>query len=155
MSIDQVNYNDYMEDYQGAALERHEDTEALSNSGRKVAAMHFGGCAVECLLKSMILASLSRGASQEWKTDSNNPGHTIYNPGHSLQNALRQNNRLYHRAQRFQEVIKWMTIVENPDNQHFIEMRYSSNNPDDAEYKKWWSAYNSLRSWLQKQATQL
>ncbi len=144
-----------MEDYQGAALERHQDTETLSNSDRKLAAMHFGGCAVECLLKSIILASLPRGVSQEWKTDSNNPGHTIKNPGHSLHNALKQHNRLYSRVQKFPEVMNWLSIVESPYNQHFIEMRYSSNNPDDAEYKTWWLAYNRLRSWLHKQATQL
>ena len=144
-----------MEDYQGAALERHQDTEALSNSDRKVAAMHFGGCTVECLLKSIIMASLPRGARQAWKTDSNTLGHTIKNPGHSLHNALKQHNRLYSRVQRFPEVRNWISIVESPYNQHFIDMRYSSNTPDDVEYKKWWSAYNSLRSWLQRQATQL
>ena len=144
-----------MEDYQGTALERHQDTETLSNSDRKVAAMHFGGCTVECLLKSMIMASLPRGASQEWKTDSNDPGHTIKNPGHSLYNALKQHNRLYSRVQKFPEVMNWLSIVENPDNQHFIDMRYSNKEPNEIEYKKWWSAYQRLRSWLQKQATQL
>jgi hypothetical protein len=32
-----------MEDYQGAFLARHKDTETLDASARKVAAMHFGG----------------------------------------------------------------------------------------------------------------
>ena len=140
-----------MEDYQSAFLQRHRDTEILDRSNRKIAAMHFGGITIECLLKSMILASVS---SQEWKTDSNNPGHTITNPGHSLTAALKSNNRLYSRVQKFPEVIKWINIVENPS-QNFITMRYSSSEPNDDEYKQWLSAYTSLKQWLHKQATQL
>lgn len=140
-----------MEDYQSAFLERHRDTEILDRSNRKIAAMHFGGITIECLLKSMILASVS---SQEWKTKSNNPGHTITNPGHSLTAALRSNNRLYSRVQNCPEVIKWINIVENPS-QNFITMRYSSSEPNDDKYKEWLSAYTSLKQWLHKQATQL
>ena len=140
-----------MEDYQSAFLQRHQDTEILCKSNRKIAAMHFGGITIECLLKSMILASVS---SQEWKTDSNNPGHTITNPGHSLRAALKSNNRLYSRVQKFPEVIKWINIVENPS-QNFITMRYSSSEPNNDEYKQWLSAYTSLKQWLHKQATQL
>ena len=76
-----------MEDYQSVFLQRHKDTEILCSSNRKVAAMHFGGVTIECLLKSMILASLPKSAKREWKTDSNNHGHTITNPGHSFQDA--------------------------------------------------------------------
>jgi hypothetical protein len=140
-----------MEDYQSAFLQRHQDTEILDRSNRKIAAMHFGGITIECLLKSMILASVS---SQEWKTDSNNPGHTITNPGHSLRAALKSNNRLYSRVQNCPEVIKWINIVENPS-QNFITMRYSSSEPNNDEYKQWLSAYTRLEKWLQKQATQL
>jgi hypothetical protein len=140
-----------MEDYQSAFLQRHQDTEILDRSNRKIAAMHFGGITIECLLKSMILASVS---SQEWKTDSNNPGHTITNPGHSLRAALKSNNRLYSRVQNCPEVIKWINIVENPS-QNFITMRYSSSEPNNDEYKQWLSAYTSLKQWLHKQATQL
>jgi hypothetical protein len=140
-----------MEDYQSAFLQRHQDTEILCKSNRKIAAMHFGGITIECLLKSMILASVS---NKEWKTKSNNPGHTITNPGHSLTAALKSNNRLYSRVQNYPDVIKWINIVENPS-QNFITMRYSSSEPNDDKYKEWLSAYQSLKRWLQKQATQL
>lgn len=144
-----------MEDYQAAFLQRHKDTETLcSPPARKVAAMHFGGITIECLLKSMIFASLPRNAKREWKTDSNNPGHTITNPGHSFQDALKRHNKLYDRVQKFPQVMKWLVTVENP-NQHFIDIRYSGSEPDDAEYKQWLSAYTSLMGWLQKQATKL
>ena len=145
-----------MEDYQSAFLQRHKDTEILcSRPTRKVAAMHFGGVTIECLLKSMILASLPKGASREWKTDDNSPGHTITNPRHSFQDALKRHNRLHTRVQNLPEVMKWLITVENPKNQHFIDMRYSSNEPNDEDYKQWLSAYMSLIGWLQKQATQL
>ena len=140
-----------MEDYQSAFSQRDDDTKILCESNRKIAAMHFGGITIECLLKSMILASVS---SQEWKTDSNNPGHTITNPGHSLRAALKSNNRLYSRVQNCPEVIKSINIVENPS-QNFITMRYSSSEPNNDEYKQWLSAYTRLEKWLHKQATQL
>ena len=144
-----------MEDYQSAFLQRHQDTEILCESNRKIAAMHFGGITIECLLKSMILASVS---SQEWKTKSNNPGHTITNPGHSLTAALKSNNRLSSRVHNYPDVIKWINIVEKPvenPSQNFIDMRYSSSEPNDDKYKEWLSAYTGLKQWLQKQATQL
>ena len=143
-----------MEDYQSAFLQRHIDTETLCGSERKIAAMHFGGVTVECLLKAMILSSLSKGAVREWKTDSNNPGHTITRPGHSFNEALNRHNRLRTRIQQFPEVMKWLGEVESP-NQHFIDMRYSCNEPDDESYKRWLNAYQRLRGWLQTQATQL
>ena len=144
-----------MEDYHAAFTQRHFDTETLCQSGRKVAAMHFGGVTIECLLKAMIFASLPKGATQEWMTDSNNPGHTITNPGHSYIEALRRHNRLSSRIDKFPEVRKWLDEVENPTSQHFIDMRYSSIEPDDTSYKRWLNAYKCLKGWLQKQATQL
>ncbi|BBD55514.1 hypothetical protein [Planktothrix agardhii] len=144
-----------MEDYQSAFLQRHKDTEILCSSNRKVAAMHFGGVTIECLLKSMILASLPKSAKREWKTDSNNHGHTITNPGHSFQDALKRHHKLYDRVQKIPQVMKWLVTVENPKNQHFIDMRYDGSEPNDEDYKQWLSAYKSLIGWLQKQATQL
>jgi hypothetical protein len=143
-----------MEDYDAAFLARHQDTESLNSNARSIAAMHFGGVTIECLLKSIILNNLDRGASREWKTESNNPNHTITNPGHDLQAALKRCNRLYSRVQKFPAVIKWINTVECPQ-QHFIDMRYSSNEPSEVDYKQWLSAYKSLLGWLQTQATQL
>lgn len=144
-----------MEDYQAAFIQRHTDTETLDKSGRKVAAMHFGGVTIECLLKAMIFASLRKGATQEWRTDCYDPGHTITNPGHSYPEALKRHNRLRSRIDNFQEVRKWLDEVENPIGQHFIDMRYSGIEPDDESYKRWLNAYQRLKGWLEKQATQL
>jgi hypothetical protein len=98
-----------------------------------------------------ILAVLS--VSKEWKTDSLDPGHTITNPGHSYFEALRRHNRLNSRIQKFPEVMKWLQDIEYP-NQHFIDMRYSCSEPDEASYKRWLDSYRRLRVWLQRQATQ-
>ncbi len=143
-----------MEDYQSAFVNRHTDTQALHQSERKIAAMHFGGITIECLLKSMIFATLPKGASSEWKTESNSPGHSITNPGHSYIEALKRHNRLKSRVEKFPEVMKWLNEVEKP-NQHFIDMRYCCSEPNDVDYKRWLDTYQRLREWLQKQATQL
>ena len=140
-----------MEDYRAAFEQRNQDTEALYSSERKVAAMHFGGITVECLLKSLIFANLPKHAQKEWKTDSNAPGHTYTNPGHSFQEALRRNNVLNTRVSRNPKVRNWIKIVENPNQMSFIDMRYSSSIPHEQNYKEWWFAYTSLRNWLLNQ----
>ena len=144
-----------MEDYHSAFMERHLDTETLCQSGRKVAAMHFGGVTIECLLKAMIFASLPRGATQEWMTDSYDPGHTFTNPGHDYREALKRLNRLRSRIDKLPKVQILLDAVENPIGQHFIHMRYSGIEPADPNYKRWLHAYKSLNEWLQKQITTL
>ena len=144
-----------MEDYHSAFIERHIDTDTLDQSGRKVAAMHFGGVTIECLLKAMIFASLPTGATHEWMTDSYDPGHTFTNPGHSYTEALKRHNRLSSKIDKFREVRKWLDEVENPNGQHFIHMRSSGIEPAYPNYKRWLYAYQSLKAWLHTQATQL
>jgi hypothetical protein len=143
-----------MEDYDCAYRERHLDTQELLSSHRKIAAMHFGGVTVECLLKAMIFASLPKGSMKEWKTDFSDPGHTCTNPGHNYQAAIKRHNRLYSRIQSFPAVMKWLQEVESPS-QHFIDMRYSCSEPDDDSYKRWLDSYRRLKTWLQQQATTL
>lgn len=145
-----------MEDYQAAFLARIMDVEALHNSGRRTAAMHFGGVAIECLLKYIICTSLPKNSKGEWewKTDMNDPGHTFTNPGHSYDAALRCHNQLRFRIQQRKYVLKWLNEVENPGN-HFIGIRYSGNEPDDEHYRQWLKSYQHLKGWLQKQSTSL
>jgi hypothetical protein len=141
-----------MEDYQAAFLQRHQDQIILDKNNRRIASMHLGGIVIECLLKRMIMASLPRNASQEWKTDSNNPGHTIKNPKHSLINAVRCHSRLYTAVQNFPVVLDWLNIVERPYSKHFIDLRYDGNEIKQEDYQKWFQAYNHLKGWLQQQA---
>ena len=143
-----------MEDYQSAFLERRIDTESLHKANRAIAAMHFGGITVECFLKAIILSSIPTKAASDWKTNSHDPGHTLTNPKHSLVEALKRHNRLFHRVQKNPAVVKRINEIENPS-QHFIDLRYSSKQPDDYRYKEWYKSYKSLLSWLQCQSTQL
>lgn len=139
-----------MEDYQSAYLQRTSDAAILDKNGRRIAAMHLGGIAVECLLKYMLFTTLPKNATWEWKTISNNPGHTITNPGHSYIEAIQRHQRLRDRIQRFPVVLQWLNDVENPDS-HFIKMRYVGNEPDPIKYAQWHKSYKRLMKWLQNQ----
>jgi hypothetical protein len=143
-----------MEDYHAAFLQRAKDVTVLDQNGRRIAAIHIGGVAIECLLKHIIFTSLPKGARKEWKTETCDPGHTMTNPGHSYQEALNRHNRLRSRVQQFPFVLAWLNDVENPDG-HYINMRYSGNEPDDEKYKQWVQSYRSLVDWLLKQSTKL
>ena len=129
-----------MEDYQAAFIERHFDTKTLDQSGRKVAAMHFGGVTIECLLKAIICHTIPGGASQNLRT-------------HSCKELLKKHPKLQSRATH--KVREWLDEVENPTSQPFIDMRYCGIEPNDASYRHWLYAFNQLTNWLQQQATQL
>jgi hypothetical protein len=150
----------FMEDFQAAFVEHHTDVEALDTTNRCTATMHFGGVAVECLLKAIVSASLPRNSrgEKEWKTENNDPDHTVYNPGHSYDAALRAYNKLKTRADNFPQVRKWLSEIEHPGC-HFIDMRYQGKETHDRsaeeKYKHWKETYTRLVNWLQKQATQL
>ena len=142
-----------MEDYQAAFLERFYDTKKSYESKRKIAAMHFGGITIECLLKAMIFATLPNSATKEWKTYENNPGHTFTNPGHSYSEALKRHNKLKSRIDKFPQVREWLDQVENPIGQHFIYIRYCAIEADNINYESWFKTYTRLIEWLKKQAT--
>lgn len=143
----------WMEDFQAAFLARHKDVIALHEKRRLIASMHMGGVALECLLKAKLSATLPTNASgkKEWKTDSNDPGHTTHNPGHSHLQALRCHNSLYQRVmQGNQYVLLWLDKVQNPEC-HFIDMRYIGWEPDERKYNAWYDAYSRLIGWLLSQ----
>jgi len=143
-----------MEDYHMAFLQRVVDVEKLHEAGRCTGAMHFGGVAIECYLKYLIFTSLPEEAKWEWKTGENDPGHTITNPGHSYQNALRCYNKLWSLVQRAPLVLKWLNEIENPEG-HFIDLRYLGKQPDDAKYKQWRKSYQGLLGWLRANSSKL
>ena len=142
-----------MEDYQAAFLERYSDTKKLHESGRKIAAMHFGGITIECLLKAMIFATLPNSATKEWKTYENNPGHTFTNPGHSYSEALKRHNKLRYKIAQRPYVKEWLDQVEKPIGQNFIDIRYCAIEADNINYESWFKTYTKLIGWLQKQST--
>jgi hypothetical protein len=148
-----------MEDFQAAYKERHADVEALHAARRRTAAMHFGGVAVECLLKAIAWVSLPKNSQgeREWKTKTNDPGHTISRPSHNLEEILHISHKLRDRAKGDPRVYIWLNNVERPEC-HFIDMRYlgRETNTSDSEqrYKRWRKSYTSLVSWLEQQGTQ-
>lgn len=136
-----------IEDYASAFLERAQDQAVLAKADRRIAAMHMGGIVIECRLKSLIFRSLSP-AEQNWKTDDYAPGHSITNPGHNLQNALKRCPRLYTKAQR-NNILPWLAIIQNPCGE-FIQLRYSSHKVSDKDYSQWVKAYRILIDWIEK-----
>ena len=152
-----------MEDYHSAFLERSTDVEKLHEIGRHTAAMHFGGVTIECLLKYILCLCmpLNHDGEKEWYTCEENPRdtitnpkHTITNPGHNYQKALeyarRYNRHLHRRIRDFPQMMTWLQIVETPSG-HFINMRYQGTEPDARSYEQWYTVYNRLKSWLQKE----
>ena len=140
-----------MEDYNAAFLRCARDVEVLHEQKRHIAAMHFGGVAIECLLKHMIFTSLPKNAIKDWYDGSDktkNYGHTYKNPGHSYNAALGCLNTVHDGVKRFSAVESWLNIVERPDGL-FIDMRYSGNEPEEEKYTRWYRSYLSLKGWLQ------
>ncbi|WP_017710735.1 hypothetical protein [Prochlorothrix hollandica] len=143
-----------IEDYQAAHGQRDQDTGALHRGDRKIAAMHWGGCTIECLLKAMILAQIGNPQQRQWHTSQQPQPHGIERPGHDLQDALRKHQKLADRVNKFPEVRSWLSRVNDPGG-HFIHLRYSADEPDSEAYKEWWTAYERLYRWLVKQTTQM
>jgi hypothetical protein len=140
-----------MEDYAAAYHERFVDTIALDEAERHLAAIHWGGVATECLLKSLVVAG--RGIS-EWETEQNPTGHGVTNPGHALVAAIKRHNKLWNRFQQFPEAMRWLDKVDTPS-VHFIDIRYRSDPPSQEAYREWKHAFVRLTSWLHKQSTQI
>ena len=140
-----------MEDYYTAFLQRTEDVTVLDKNGRRIAAVHLGGVAIECLLKHLIFASLPRNARKEWKTNKNDPGHTFTNPGHDYMEALNHLQQLRSIiVRKYPLVLVWLNDVENPAG-HFIDVRYAGKELSDEKYKRWVSSYRRLVDWLAQQ----
>ncbi len=140
-----------MEDYEAAHDERRVDTEELDKAGRRLAAVHWGGVAVECLIKALVVTG--RGIS-EWDTESTPRGHGVTNPGHDLKEAVKRHNKLRDRFLRFPDAMRWLDKVDTPS-VHFIDIRYRSDPPSEEAYREWHNAYRRLVGWLHRQATQI
>jgi hypothetical protein len=88
-------------------------------------------------------------ARKEWKTDASDPGHTITNPGHYYEEALKRHNKLRSSIQQYPFVLAWLNDVEKPAG-HFIDIRYVGKELGDEKYKRWVKSYRSLKDWLEK-----
>jgi hypothetical protein len=123
-----------MEDYQAAYVARVQDVEVLHDAGRKLAAMHMGGIAIECLLKYLV----PKSPTLDLKT-------------HSYEAILRCHNHLRFRVEHGYHVQDSLYTVEHPNGYvHFIDIRYVGKEPGKDTYTHWRNTYQYLLRWLQK-----
>lgn len=102
-----------MENYLEVFSQRCFDVHALMHKERYLAAMHFGGIAVECLLKAKLI---DRYGLKVWYDESPDPdpGHVIKNPKHSYKNALSHLNSLQVYLDNSKEMSAHFERVEYP-----------------------------------------
>lgn len=142
-----------VEDYFGAFQARALDTDILYQAGRSVGTVHFGGIAIECLIKSIIII---RHGIEEWHTEYNNQLHGIKNPGHDLIQAFRLIPELRCRLKESPQLVSCLNILLNPiGNGNYINERYNGQDIPEERLKEWYNAYLSLRRWLLKNRTKL
>lgn len=146
-----------MENYEGAYRQRHQDTQVLHQADRKTAAMHLGGCAIECLLKAMILAQIPDLDQRQWCTKGVSQTDGIKRPGHDLARAVNKHPTLESRIHSNQKVRQWLERVNQPcsGTQSFIDLRYTDVEPQSEEYQTWWDSYTQLCRWLERQIWEL
>jgi hypothetical protein len=136
-----------MENFLLAYQARELDTAALIDADRKVGAVHFGGCTIECLLKAIIVR---RFGIDEWEEDKNGRKHGIKNPSHTLMKALETVPELTRRMASSPHVKGCVETLQNPKID-FIDMRYDGEELADDRFKEWHAAYHSLKLWLNQQ----
>ena len=124
----------------------------LHNKGRKIGAIHFGGIAIECLLKNMIV---QYHAINSWGSISKHSGQPITNPKHFLFYALIRIPKLQLRVTSNPEVMKMIRDIQQPFGDHYIEWRYVGTEPNTEKYDEWYQSYNKLRIWLIEQSMNL
>jgi hypothetical protein len=147
-----------MEDYNAAFLRCAKDVEVLHEQKRRIAAMHFGGVAIECLLKQMLVTSFPEGATMDWyKNERKTPGygHFIKNPGHDYNEVLSQYDGLQSRVDSTPGIQQLLDDIKDPNGCPFIDMRYSSQEPEESGYNEWREKYQSLLAWLLEQSMKL
>lgn len=131
-----------MEDYLGAFYERVLDTKVLEQAARKVATVHLGAIAIECLLKAMIV---ERYSIDGWKQNMNGTLHGIVNPGHDLISAIHSIPELRSRIPN--SMLGYISLLQTPK-LDYIDMRYDCEDIDDEILQKWVEAYKRIRGWL-------
>ena len=163
-----------MENYRRAYEERLRDQQALAESGRYVAAVHFGGVVIECLLKAM---RVELDGIKEWHSNGDpcehcghptRPArpqpHGVMNPGHDLMGAVTKWQRLWNRISKMPPqqqnfYIGLLSTLKNPmpgnANIDFIALRYECVFPRENAYEEWLIAFKRCHHWLLSQETEL
>ena len=143
-----------MEDFAGAYLARKNDIFALPrNQNHTIAIFHFGGIAVECQLKAMLLVYHK---ITDWKYQSCRStdllfGQPIKNPSHDLLKAIKDMPELYNAARLDGQFLTHLEKIKRPlgsTNPDYVSLRYI---PETIEsLSKWQNSFNYICHWLHK-----
>jgi hypothetical protein len=158
-----------VEDYRSAYRERLQDERTLEDANRRLAAMHFGGVTIECLLKAMqveteritdwhVAAKICPGCNSVIQPGHPQP-HGIQNPGHDLMAAIQKWPRMFQRLSTLpgpsrDTLLQHLSVLKDPLG-NYIDLRYKHQTPTDAEFEKWHRAFVRLEGWLRQQDQEL
>ena len=146
-----------MEDYAGASDERFADVDALLASApkRSTAAVHIGGVAVECRIKSIVLRyhRILRWSEQGARPSDGFWRKPVPRPGHSLISAVRIMSKIYERAKADPLFLTHLDRLMHPIGSQdidFIDMRYAATGVDSRALDEWEKSLEYVRGWLRK-----
>ncbi|MFZ9738100.1 MAG: hypothetical protein ACO3EZ_08845 [Prochlorotrichaceae cyanobacterium] len=143
-----------MEDFTGAYIERRQDTEILYEKQR-IVALHLGGVAIECRLKSLLSAyhQISDWDEKSQRQKCSMFNQHINNPGHSLMTAMRHMPDLWRRAKSNAEFLKHLNHIIYPlgaTSIDYINLRYVSQIISKEQSEKWKKSFDYVCAWLEK-----
>lgn len=144
-----------MEDYSGAYQARRKDTNLLLNSydDHNIAAFHFGGIAIECKLKALLLTyhKINNWGEPSCRARDSMYNQNIENPGHSLLSAIRRMPAVYKKAKTDPAFIKHLSHIICPlgaNSIDYINIRYLPEKTPPKE--NWQQSFNYVCGWLAK-----
>jgi len=143
-----------MEDFTGAYIQRKRDALALLvlQDNHSVTVFHLGGIAVECYLKSLLIAYHRLSA---WKHKSLKPNDPLFdkpikNPSHDLMEAIKNMPDLYNIAMTNSEFLNHLKVIIKPlgeDSSDYISLRYLAETTASTE--EWLQSFNYVLGWLE------
>jgi hypothetical protein len=146
-----------MEDYAGACAARYQDVEALlgCQPRRSTAAVHFGGIAVECHVKALVLRYHE---ISEWNQLGRRSGENYYRkpverPGHHLPSSIKMMARLYEKARADRLFLEHLDQLQHPVGSRdadFIDLRYSGSDVAAGTMDAWQASLKYVSGWLKK-----
>jgi hypothetical protein len=143
-----------MEDYTGAFLERKQDTNALLNlHDRCIATFHFGGIAIECRLKALLVFyhRIDQWEKRSLRRKDVMFRQPIKNPNHGLLTALKRMPKLYERARLDKNFIIHLQNIIHPlgaTNIDYISLRYIAQSSQSQN--NWKQSFDYVCGWLKK-----
>lgn len=146
-----------MEEYGAASASRRNDVDVLmgGDSKRTIAAAHFGGIAIECKIKALVVKyhSISNWGEVSRRKKDPKLGQPISRPGHSLHASIKSMDLLYRKARADPLFLFHLNRVMYPagaTSMDFIDIRYLSNEIEESVFVEWKKSFDYVVSWLEK-----